>query len=109
MLKDRGLKKWGSLMLPEHVQLLKEALFEENEVHKPVLDEQEIIEMESLIVEGMEFNYSLTFSIFSAGFVQEIKGKTHYIDHLKKELRLIDHSGGIHFLSFDQLIAVQKS
>jgi len=37
--KDRGNIKWTSLMLPEHVQMVKEIWKEEEKVQKPVLDE----------------------------------------------------------------------
>ncbi|WP_082389575.1 YolD-like family protein [Lysinibacillus sp. ZYM-1] len=46
MLKDRGIKKWNtSLMLSEHVNLLKKALEELNDIKKPQVDEQQLEEM----------------------------------------------------------------
>ncbi|MFC4557329.1 YolD-like family protein [Virgibacillus kekensis] len=42
MENDRGTIKWTSLMLPEHVELLK-AMWEEDRItKKPLLDPQEI-------------------------------------------------------------------
>lgn len=39
-IKDRGTKKWTSLMFPEHVEQLKQVFAEEKREAKPILDEQ---------------------------------------------------------------------
>ncbi|GEN31675.1 hypothetical protein HNQ35_002040 [Cerasibacillus quisquiliarum] len=43
-IKDRGTKKWTSIMLPEHVKALKQLLADERKEQKPLLDEQHLIE-----------------------------------------------------------------
>ncbi|GAB3801050.1 YolD-like family protein [Virgibacillus kimchii] len=45
MVNDRGNIKWTSLMLPEHVQLIKEMWEEDDKKEKPILDEQQIEEI----------------------------------------------------------------
>ncbi|HEY4601282.1 MAG TPA: YolD-like family protein [Cerasibacillus sp.] len=45
-IKDRGTKKWTSIMLPEHVKALRELNKELDKVQKPILDEQKIWENE---------------------------------------------------------------
>ncbi|ALS76110.1 hypothetical protein AUC31_13300 [Planococcus rifietoensis] len=39
---DRGQLKWGALMLPEHVRMLREWRADEPSMHKPRLDEEEL-------------------------------------------------------------------
>lgn len=39
---DRGQLKWGALMLPEHVRMLREWRADEPSKHKPHLDEEEL-------------------------------------------------------------------
>ncbi|ANU18199.1 hypothetical protein BBI11_14625 [Planococcus maritimus] len=39
---DRGQLKWGALMLPEHVRMLREWRDDEPAKHKPHLDEEEL-------------------------------------------------------------------
>lgn len=39
-IKDRGTIKWTAMMLPEHVELLKQLEHEQQKVKKPELDEQ---------------------------------------------------------------------
>ena len=46
MIKDRGNKKWISLMLVEHRKGLEEILEHEDDVDMPVLDEQKLEEFE---------------------------------------------------------------
>lgn len=56
MIKDRGTIKWTAMMLPEHVQHLKELVIDERRVEKPILDEQMVEEFELIICEAMKFN-----------------------------------------------------
>ena len=37
MIKDRGIIKWAAMMLPEHVQSLKNLLVDEEKIQKPIL------------------------------------------------------------------------
>ncbi|MFP3323998.1 YolD-like family protein [Planococcus sp. SIMBA_160] len=39
---DRGQLKWGALMLPEHVRMLREWRADEPSMQKPQLDEEEL-------------------------------------------------------------------
>lgn len=54
MLKDRGMIKWTSLMLPEHVNMLKELWAEDDQLTLPILDEQQLAKMDELIYQAYE-------------------------------------------------------
>lgn len=54
MIKDRGMIKWTSLMLPEHVNRLKELWEEDEQLHLPILDEQQLAEMNDLLYQAYE-------------------------------------------------------
>ncbi|MFC7060778.1 YolD-like family protein [Halobacillus seohaensis] len=41
---DRGTKKWTSLMMPEHIEMLQEVWKEDEKEKKAILDEQQIEE-----------------------------------------------------------------
>ncbi|MFC7060866.1 YolD-like family protein [Halobacillus seohaensis] len=41
---DRGTIKWTSLMMPEHIEMLKEVWKEDEKEEKAILDEQQIVE-----------------------------------------------------------------
>lgn len=109
MIKDRGTMKWTAMMLPEHVQSLKNALVDEDRVKQPLLDEQEIAEIELLILEAMEFNTPLTFKVFNSGFTCLITGSTHYINHLKSQIIVQDENGYFHHILFKNMISAKEA
>ncbi|MFG6150626.1 YolD-like family protein [Halobacillus sp. B23F22_1] len=43
-MKDRGTIKWTSIMMPEHIEMLKEVWKEDERIEKPVIDEQQMEE-----------------------------------------------------------------
>ncbi|MGE8081432.1 YolD-like family protein [Peribacillus loiseleuriae] len=109
MIKDRSTIKWTALMLPEHVQSLKDALIDEERVKQPLLDEQESSEIEILICEAMEFNTPITFKVYNNGFTQLITGTAHYINHLKSQIIFQDEDGYFHHILFNNIISVQEA
>ncbi|MDF1998786.1 MFS transporter [Peribacillus frigoritolerans] len=62
MIRDRGNKKWVSLMLPEHVKMLREYDASYNKIPKPSLDEQKYEQFNEIVSEAMEMNNILEFS-----------------------------------------------
>ncbi len=37
MLKDRGTKKWVAMMLPEHVQAVRQEIENQNKIKRPIV------------------------------------------------------------------------
>ena len=108
MIKDRGIIKWTAMMLPEHVQSLKNLLVDEEKIQKPILDEQEIEEIETIIREAMDRNQHLIFQIYDNGFMTYISGTTQYIDHINKKFRVRDDKQQVHFINFGDLMHVKN-
>ncbi len=109
MIRDRGTIKWTAMMLPEHVQSLKDVLVDEQRIKQPILDEQEIEEIEIIICEAMEYNTPVTFKVFNNGFVESITGTTHYINQLKSQIIFQDLDGYFHHIPFKNIISVQEA
>ncbi|MBL4952077.1 YolD-like family protein [Neobacillus sp. YIM B02564] len=109
MLKDRGTKKWTAMMLPEHVRELKKCLNDEIKIKRPILDEQKIERMEETIIEALDANQTLEFSIYEDGFIEVYTGKITFIDHIQKQFKIMDGSGHKHLLSFRDVINIEKS
>jgi hypothetical protein len=108
-IRDRGNIKWTSLMLPEHVKLLRRYINEEyHEVPELILDEQLLAEINSLILESMEFNFPLSFTIYQDKRLLMIQGNIHFIDVNKQELRIIDLDNHLHILKVASIKDVQK-
>lgn len=54
MIKDRGNIKWTSLMLTEHRKKLKEIWDHDQDVKRPILDEQQLEVLENKIKEAIQ-------------------------------------------------------
>lgn len=108
MLRDRGTIKWSAMMLPEHVQSIKEILVESQKIKMPILEEDKIREMELLLLEGIEYNLLLHFEIFHDGAIRCLSGKTTSIDHLNRELRILDTNNHTHSIPFHSLVNIQN-
>lgn len=87
MIKDRGNIKWTSLMLPEHVKLLKELWEEEDKVPRPIIDEHmgEIIEKK--ILNSYQMNQIICVKYFCNGKINYIKDCVVKIDQTRKEIQ----------------------
>ncbi|GAA0480664.1 YolD-like family protein [Salinibacillus aidingensis] len=67
MLKDRGNKKWTSLMLPEHVEELKKLWEDYEKEPMPVLDEQELEEMNQICVTACKQKQKVQVTVYQDG------------------------------------------
>lgn len=82
MIRDRSRIKWVSMMLPEHVKLLREYNKSLANVKMPILDEQKYEEFNEVICGAMEENITLQFTYYQKGEIKKLVGKIHYIDGL---------------------------
>lgn len=108
MIKDRGNIKWTAMMLPEHVSLLREIKEELNQKQKPELDEQQLMEMNEVICEGMAENQAIAFTYYRKYDYHCVIGKVHYYSETEKKLYIIDHFGGKTILLLEDIIHVQQ-
>src|SRR5690625_4823432 len=86
MIKDRGTKKWTSLMLPEHIEMLKEVWEEERRESKPIVDEQQLIENEYILNAALKGDHKVKIEYFADHRKQTIEGNIEYIESLNKSL-----------------------
>lgn len=108
MIHDRGQKKWVSMMLPEHVKLLREYNESMNEVKKPILDEQKYEEFNDIISKAMEENIALEFTYYQKGEIKKLVGNIHYIDSLNKEIQVSSQELNNHILRLENIIEIMK-
>ncbi|NPC93181.1 YolD-like family protein [Bacillus sp. WMMC1349] len=107
MLRDRGTIKWVSMMLPEHVKLLREYQESLDKVEKPVLDEQKYQEFDEVICEAMENNRPLQFTYFQKGELKKLTGCIHYVDVLQRELRILSDTSQTFILKLDDMVDIE--
>src|SRR5690625_1948732 len=89
MLKDRGTIKWTSLMLPEHVALLKEMWQEDTHLEKPIVDEQELLLINERILASFHQNESICINVYEAKNIQAYKGTVVQMDHSNQTITLL--------------------
>lgn len=86
MVYDRGKIKWASLMLPEHVDMLKELFAEEKPIKRPVLSEDQWEEMEYTIQQAISTHAAVKISYFERGYRYTVKGVIQKIDPVRKRI-----------------------
>ncbi|HLR52359.1 MAG TPA: YolD-like family protein [Candidatus Avamphibacillus sp.] len=87
-INDRGTKKWTSLMLPEHVEALKQMFAEEERKEKPLLDEQKKMEIDLLLQVALNNDSTVEIKYYADYDYQSIKGKLLMIDALNGSLKI---------------------
>ncbi|MBT2695443.1 YolD-like family protein [Bacillus sp. ISL-55] len=106
-IRDRGkLKFMPAHFMPEHRALLRELARDELRQPKPLLDEYEIQEMENQICYAMEFTYPVKISKWDDGFTYEEKGHVHFLDPIRKEVRMVAEDGCALSIAFGDIVAV---
>ncbi|TMW71019.1 YolD-like family protein [Alteribacter natronophilus] len=107
--KDRGTIKWTSLMLPEHVRMLKEHQQSYFKEPKPQLDPQQMEEFERTLCEAMARNCPLSLTCWKDGHFMQVDGYVHYINHAGRKLHLVTSDGEAAYVSFTDLTDVKVS
>lgn len=95
------------MMLPEHVKMLREHQSGLDYDRKPELDEQRYEEFNEIICVAMEENRELRFKYYQKGKIAELIGHVHYVDEIKKELRVMDRVNVTHFLKIIDIVDIE--
>ena len=108
MIKDRGKMKWVSMMLPEHVQMLREWADEDLNEERVVLDEQQIEEINHIIAEAMEHQILVAISYYNQKRYHVMIGHIHYYDEWKQQLNVIDRFDEAQYIKFADIMDVRS-
>jgi predicted AAA+ superfamily ATPase len=104
MIRDRGAIKWTSMMLPEHVKLLRDWAEEDLDQQKPELDEQQLEAMNSLLFDAMEARKQLVITYYENRRHKLLIGTMHHYDEFNQKLHLVDKFGDPHYIEANQLV-----
>lgn len=102
MLKDRGTIKWTSLMLPEHVELLKQLWKETEKVSKPIIDPQMIDVFRREIYEAYIQKNEITIRYYEDGYFKE---ETGYISSFNQRKKMVQFENGEN-ISLRQIVSI---
>lgn len=107
-LRDRGKLKWApAAFLPEYTKRLCDLDTDYQRQQKPIIDEFQFEEFDQRICFAMEYNYAVKISKWVAGFKFEIDGRVHYVDPMRKEVRLKTEADGVEYVKMTEIIAVE--
>ncbi|MGM9930035.1 YolD-like family protein [Pradoshia sp.] len=109
MIRDRGKIKWTSLMLPEHVSLLREWAQEDSYETRNELDEQKIEEINQIIAEAMEYGTAVRITYYktNARRYESVEGCIHFCNDQARKLHIAGEGGEIYFVPYAELTDVQ--
>ncbi|MEG7354162.1 YolD-like family protein [Bacillus vallismortis] len=65
-------------------------------------------EFNEIICGAMEGNIILQFTFYQKGEMKKLVGNIHYIDQLKRELRIVDYSTKKHILKLGDIIEIEQ-
>lgn len=106
MLKDRGTIKWTSMMLTEHVQLLKQWDTEERYIEKPHLTAWELDDLQQTIEQAIRTHLQLEITIWSNGETSSYVGFIKKLNIERQEL-YFETSTDIKKLSIVAIVAAR--
>ena len=90
MIRDRGRIKWNSLMLPEHVKMLRSWAEEDLQEQAKQLDEQKLEILNERAEEVMKDGTQVIITYFNVAQYDQIKGRIISYNPLKQQLCLLD-------------------
>ncbi|GGB56944.1 hypothetical protein GCM10011409_38160 [Lentibacillus populi] len=83
MVNDRGTIKWTSIMMPEHIKLLNEMWDELERKDKPILDDQQKLDIDLKLQCAIKDDLTVEVKYFSDGDYLTAKDKLQMIDRKK--------------------------
>ncbi len=107
MIKDRGNKKWVAMMLPEHVEMIKQIHIDLNREEQPILDEDRISELEARISYSMQHHLPVEFTIMNDGFEYRISGYVQSIDHIQRNFKIRDLRDKVKYINFSCIVDIE--
>ena len=109
MIRDRGRIKWTSMMLPEHVKLLRDWVKEDGYEHKREMDEQQLELMNETLSEAIEFDQFVTITHYRNRNYEIVIGKIHYWDELVQRLHVVDRFEEVHRIPIDAVADIRMT
>lgn len=107
MIRDRGRIKWTSMMLPEHVKLLRDWVKEDTYDQKREIDEQKLESMNEIISEAMEFGKTVAITHYRHKNYELVMGSIHFWDEINQKLHVVDRFEEVHRISISDIADVR--
>ncbi|KGP91708.1 hypothetical protein N780_18965 [Pontibacillus chungwhensis BH030062] len=89
-IKKRGTIKWTSLMLSEHIEMLKEVWKEDERVKKGLIAEDKAVEIDFLIRRALNDSLPVRVCYFIGDSLREESVKVTAVDATDKKIKVIE-------------------
>jgi len=100
--KDRGNKKWTAMMLIEHRDRLKEIKQHEEDIKKPILDDQEKAAINSKLQQALQNDSEVKIKYYEEKRFKTITGEIKKVDIRKKEIFINEKK-----IKFENLLEIE--
>ncbi len=88
--RDRGSIKWTSLMLPEHVEMIRSLWKEDERVEKGILDEQKAVEIDFLLQRALNDNLTIRVKVHNGFDYEELLMKMERMNKMERKVYGVD-------------------
>ncbi|GGF21521.1 hypothetical protein GCM10010954_20430 [Halobacillus andaensis] len=88
--RDRGTIKWTSLMLPEHVEMIKKVWKEDKRVEKGMLDEQKAAEIDFILQRALHDQLTVDLSVHNGFDYESWRLKITAVDKRSRKIKALD-------------------
>lgn len=105
--RDRGTKKWTAMMLPEHVELLRDWMDEDHWVEKPEFDEWEFELIQEELERGVKSKNIVRIETWNEGLVNAFQGMIIKQDFTSRSIYLQDPFN-VECIKVDDIIRVEQ-
>ncbi|MBN8234956.1 YolD-like family protein [Halobacillus kuroshimensis] len=95
--RDRGTIKWTSLMLPEHVEMVKKLWKEDQRVEKGIIDEQKAVEIDFLLQRAVKDDLTVRLRVHNGFDYEECLLKVQEVSRWERVVK------GIHWETKEQV------
>jgi hypothetical protein len=109
VIRDRGRIKWTSMMLPEHVKLLRDWAKEDTYEKRIELDEQALEVLNEVVAEAMEFGKPVSITHYVHHRHELLVGSIHHADSLEGKLHVVDRDGKVHYIRLSGISDIRFS
>ena len=89
-LNDRGTIKWTSMMMPEHIEILKQINEQQEWKEKPMISEFQKEEMNLALQLALKDDLTIELEFFRNHDYHKIKGKLLSVDVFNQFVRIED-------------------
>ncbi|PEP54602.1 MULTISPECIES: YolD-like family protein [Bacillus] len=105
---DRGMMRWAPFSaIKEQFEGLNEIYDKQNEIPMPIIDEQQLEEINDVVCGAMSENLEVSISYHKQQRIHLETGHIHYYDTFRNELRVIDKDNKVLYIDSNYITDIK--